>query len=280
MEPSLSFDASIVLRTAQDEVRYRRARGDRPGSGAMRSDHVDAPAPEVPPLAALRGVSGRWLFDARRRAVSASTASRWAARRIISAGDVLTIAGSQLLVEEATPTTLALRRFDLVGNDTLPPVGDSVRVLAPSIEDLPIDIGEVPSIEGFVPQAARAVERSKWNYAAWAMGVLLALVLGVFALLEPIALDLRPADAAVKSVGGFSWQSASSVFVFPGDHRLLASREGYQPAEVQRQGRRSRAGACARSTSSNYPASSKWTPAASPPRSPPTARRSAAYPAR
>ena len=65
------------------------------------------------------------------------------------------------------------------------------------------------------------------------MGVLLALVLGLFALLEPISLDLRPADAAVKSAGGFSWQSASSVFVFPGEHRLSRRREGYQPAEVQ-----------------------------------------------
>jgi formylglycine-generating enzyme required for sulfatase activity len=233
MEPSLSYDASIILRTPQDEVRYGARVIFDAGSGALRSDHIDAPPPEVPPLASLRAVSGRWLFDASPESRVSINGVTVGGARIISAGDVLTIAGSQLLVEEASASTLALRRFDLVGNDTLPPVGDSVRVLAPSIEDLPIDLGELPSIEGFVPPPARTVAGSRWNYAAWVMGGLLALVLGLFALLEPIALDLRPGDATVKSAGGFSWQSASSVFVFPGEHRLLASREGYVPAEVK-----------------------------------------------
>jgi formylglycine-generating enzyme required for sulfatase activity len=233
MEPSLSYDASIVLRTSQDEVRYGARVIFDAGSGALRSDHIDAPAPEVQPLASLRAVSGRWLFDASAEGRVSINGVTVGGARIISAGDVLTIAGSQLLVEEASASTLALRRFDLVGNDTLPPVGDSVRVLAPSLEDLPIDLGELPSIEGFVPPPARTVAGSRWNYAAWVMGGLLALVLGLFALLEPIALDLRPGDATVKSAGSFSWQSASSVFVFPGEHRLLASREGYVPAEVK-----------------------------------------------
>jgi formylglycine-generating enzyme required for sulfatase activity len=119
-----------------------------------------------------------------------------------------------------------------VGNDTLPPVGDSVRLLAPPAEDVAIDLGEVPAIEGFVAPRAAAATRGSWNYAAWVMAAVLALVLGMFALLKPIALDLRPADADVSSVGAFSWQSASSVFVFPGEHRLRAEREGYVPAEV------------------------------------------------
>jgi len=233
MEPSLSFDASIVLRTAQDEVRYGARVVFDAGSGALRSDHVDAPPPEVQPLASLRAVSGRWLFDASAESRVRINGVTVGGARIINAGDVLTVAGSQLLVEEATPATLALRRFDLVGNDTLPPVGDSVRVLAPSVDDLPIDLGELPSIEGFVAPPARTVAGSRWNYAAWVMGGFLALVLSLFALLEPIALDLQPGDATVKSAGSFSWQSASSVFVFPGEHRLLASREGYKPAEVQ-----------------------------------------------
>jgi len=233
MEPSLSYDASIVLRTSQDEVRYGARVVFDAGSGALRSDHIDAPAPEIQPLASLRAVSGRWLFDASAEGRVSINGVMVGGARIISAGDVLTIAGSQLLVEEATQSTLALRRFDLVGNDTLPPVGDSVRALAPSIEDLPIDLGDLPDIEGFVPPPARTVAASRWNYAAWVMGGLLALVMGLFALLEPIALDLQPADATVKSVGSFSWQSASSVFVFPGEHRLHASREGYKPAEAQ-----------------------------------------------
>ncbi len=158
MEPSLSFDASIVLRTAQDEVRYGARVVFDAGSGALRSDHDDAPPPEVQPLAcAARGVRPLAVRCGRRKAACSINGVTVGGARIINAGDVITIAGSQLLVEEATPATLALRRFDLVGNDTLPPVGDSVRTLAPSAEDLPIDLGEVPSIEGFVAPRARTV---------------------------------------------------------------------------------------------------------------------------
>jgi formylglycine-generating enzyme required for sulfatase activity len=59
------------------------------------------------------------------------------------------------------------------------------------------------------------------------------VVLGLFTLLRPIALDLLPADAKVRSVGNFSWQSASSVFVFPGTHTLHAERTGYEPFELR-----------------------------------------------
>jgi formylglycine-generating enzyme required for sulfatase activity len=232
MEPSLSLDASIVLRTGQDESRYGARVVFDVTSGLMRSDHEDAEVPGAQAPAGLRGVAGRWLFDAASESRVSINGVAVGGARVVVAGDVITIAGSQLLVEEATPSTLALRRFDLVGNDTLPPVGDSVRTLAPPAEDLPIDLGEIPSIEGFVAPRARRVARSRWNYAAWVMGAVLLAVLGVFAMLKPIALDLRPGDAIVKSVGSFSWQSASSVFVFPGEHRLRAERVGYIPAEA------------------------------------------------
>jgi formylglycine-generating enzyme required for sulfatase activity len=234
MEPSLSFDATIVLRSAQGEARYGARVIIDPGSGAMRADHMDAPSPvDAPALATLRGVAGRWLLDAAPEGRISINGVAVGGARIVNAGDVITIAGSQLLVEEATPQNLALRRFELEGTETLPPVGDSVRALAPPAEDLAIDMGEVPRIDGVVASRARKVAHSRWNYAAWVMGFLLLVVLGVFALLQPIALDLRPGDANVTSLGNFSWQSASSVFVFPGTHRLRAERAGYQPTEVR-----------------------------------------------
>ena len=127
-----------------------------------------------------------------------------------------------------------LRRFELEGTDTLPPVGDSVQALAPPAEDFAIDMGDVPSIDGVAaPRARQKVARSGWNYAAWAMAGVLVVVLAMFALLQPITLDLKPGDANVSSVGAFSWQSASSVFVWPGEHTLRAEREGYEPAVVR-----------------------------------------------
>jgi formylglycine-generating enzyme required for sulfatase activity len=231
MEPSRSLDASIVLRTADGDSRYGARAVFDAETGAMRSI-VETPEPGATPLTTLRSASGRWLLDAAPESRLSINGVPLGGARQVHTGDVLTIAGSQLLVEEASPTTLALRRFDLVGNDTLPPVGDSVRVLTPPAEDEAIELGEVPQIEGLAAPRKREARRGSLNYAAWGMAALLALVLGMFALLKPIALDLRPADADVSSVGAFSWQSASSVFVFPGEHRLRAERAGYVPAEI------------------------------------------------
>jgi len=234
MEPSPSLDASIVLRTAQGESHYGARVIIDPGSGAIQSDHVDTPSEsEAPPVATLRAVGGRWLFDAAPEGRISINGMPVAGARIVIAGDVITIAGSQFLVEEAQPRSLALRRFELVGNETLPPVGDSVRTLAVPVEELPIELGEVPGVEGIAPAAAPRLPRHTLNYLAWAMGVVLVVVLGVFTLLKPIELDLRPGDATVTSIGNFSWQSAASVFVFPGEHRLRAERVGYEPAEVR-----------------------------------------------
>ncbi len=233
MEPSPSLDATIVLRTAQGESHFGARVVLDPGSGAMRSDHTDAPSiVDAPPAATLRSVSGRWLFDAAPEGRIRINGVPVAGARIVIAGDVITIGGTQLLVEEAQPRGLALRRFELEGNETLPPVGDSVRTLTAPAEEFTVELGQVPSVEGIGPMQVRAKPRSKLNYLAWAMGLLLVVVLGLFALLKPIALDLRPGDAEVSSVGSFSWQSASSVFVFPGEHVLRAEREGYLPAEV------------------------------------------------
>jgi len=233
MEPSPSLDATIVLRTAQGESHYGARVVIDPGSGAMRADHTDAPsAVDAPPAAMLRSVSGRWLFDASSEGRIRINGVPVAGARLIIAGDVITIGDTQLLVEESLPRSLALRRFELEGNDTLPPVGDSVRTLLAPAEEVTVELGEVPSVEGAVPAPAREKPRSTLNYLAWAMGLLLAVVLGLFALLKPIELDLKPGDAEVRSVGGFSWQSASSVFVFPGEHTLRAERTGYVPTEV------------------------------------------------
>ncbi len=234
MEPSLSIDPTIVLRSSQGESRYGARVVLDPGSGSMRADHTDARSPvDAPPIASLRAVGGRWLLDAATEGRVSINGVPVGGARIVIAGDVITVAESQLLVEESSPQSLVLRRYELGGTDTLPPVADSVQTLAQPAEELPIEMGEVPRIDTLVRGAAGGRKRSRLNYAAWAMAGLLVVVLGVFALLKPIELDLRPADADVRSIGGFSWQSASSVFVMPGQHTLRAERVGYLPAEIK-----------------------------------------------
>jgi len=234
MEPSPSLAATIVLRSSDGEAHLGSRVAIDPASGAMRPDVEEASgAPDAPALASLRPASGRWLLDAAPEGRISINGVAVAGARIVNAGDVITIAGSQFLVEEAQPRNLALRRFELEGTDTFPPVGDSVRTLSAPLEDLPVELGDVPSVEGAAPVRAARAPRSRLNYAGWAMGALLLAVLGVFALLKPIELDLQPADAVVKSLGSFSWQSASSVFVFPGEHTLRAERTGYETAQLK-----------------------------------------------
>jgi formylglycine-generating enzyme required for sulfatase activity len=235
MEPSLSLDQTIIVRSSQGEARYGARVIIDPATGAMRSDHTDAPSPlDAAPLATLRAVAKRWLLDAAPESRVSINGVPVGGARVLIAGDVVTIAGSQLLVEEASAQALALRRFELEGTETLPPVSDSVQALAPPAADVDIDMGEVPSIDGVIAarQAPRA-PRSGWNYAAWVMGALLLAVLGVFVTLQSVEIDLKPADARVKAIDGFSWQSASSVFVFSGEHTLRAERKGYEPLQVR-----------------------------------------------
>src|SRR3954471_13863566 len=101
MEPSPSLDATIVLRSSQGESHYGARVVVDPVTGAMRADLSDAPPSDGPAQATLRSVSGRWLFDAAPEGRARINGVTVAGARIVSAGDVITIAGSQLLVEEA-----------------------------------------------------------------------------------------------------------------------------------------------------------------------------------
>lgn len=232
MEPSLSLDPNIVLRSSQGETRFGARVAIDPQSGEMRADFAENSSQPETALATLRAVSGRWLLDAVPEARIGVNGVAVGGARIIIAGDVVTIAGSQLLVEEATAQALALRRFELEGTETLPPVGDSVQTLVTLGEDVAIDMGDVPAIDGVARPRARREPLNAWHYVGGAVGVLLLGLLVFFMVLETVTIDLKPADARVSAVGRFSWQSASSVFVFPGQHTLQARREGFSPAEV------------------------------------------------
>ena len=64
MEPSLSLDPNILLRSSQGEARYGGRVVIDPASGEMRPDVAESSSNPETPLATLRAVSGRWLLDA------------------------------------------------------------------------------------------------------------------------------------------------------------------------------------------------------------------------
>ena len=84
-------------------------------------------------------------------------------------------------------------------------MSDSVQALAPPAEDFAIDMGDVPSIDGVDRAAprrrARRAAAGTTRPGSWAR--VLVAVIGVFMMLKPVELDLRPADADVESVGRF-----------------------------------------------------------------------------
>src|SRR6185295_4722727 len=208
MEPSPSLAATIVLRSSDGEAHLGSRVAIDPASGAMRPDVEEASgAPDAPALASLRPASGRWLLDAAPEGRISINGVAVAGARMVNAGDVITVAGSQFLVEEAQPRSLALRRFDLEGTDTFPPVGDSVRTLSAPLEDLPVELGDVPSVEGAAPVRAARAPRSRLNYAGSPTRAPLLAALPAFALLKPIAPDPHPATALHKSLGPSSPQT-------------------------------------------------------------------------
>jgi formylglycine-generating enzyme required for sulfatase activity len=234
MIPSPSSNPTIVLRGLQGETRFGARVVIDPGSGAMRPDHTEAVGEVAAlPLAVVREVSGRWLIDAAADGQVSINGVPVSGGRMLQQGDVIGVGASQLLVEEAASASLALRRFELAGNDTFPPVDVPVRTLALVEDDVAIELGDVPVIDGAAPARQRARRAlSKLKVASWIVGLLIAGAIGFFAMLVPVQVDLRPADAEVSNRGSFSWQAASTVFMFPGKHRLRAVREGYLPGEV------------------------------------------------
>ena len=208
----------------------------------MRPDHGDAPRSPRPPLATLRAVSGRWLLDAAPDSRISINGVAVGGARIIIAGDVITIAG-----------VAAARRRSHAGHAGAAPIRARRHRHAATRGRQRADAGAArpktsPSTWATCPRstasrgrAAARTARSYWNYAAWVMGALLVLVLGLFMLLEPIALDLQARRRARQSRRQVLVAVRLQRVRVPGRaHAAARAREGYVPAEVTRDGGRAR----------------------------------------
>lgn len=154
-----------------------------------------------------------------------------AAARELRTGDTLALGDAQIIVVAVAPDALSLEVRHLVGNATIPPLGfdaarenvagdDAVEIRAP---------GLLPPAS---PQTARARRARPGLWWAVAAALALLAVLLVIAGLEPVPLDVRPADARVRAVGSLlSWHSGATLFVLPGRHRVRAEHPQYRAAE-------------------------------------------------
>lgn len=151
-------------------------------------------------------------------------------------GDVMAFGDARLIFDDlpAGPT-LELRH--LIGNETVVPAAvASVRDLVETVNDERVAVASLvlPDSPQHTNDGSRAAPWSGWNQPMLAAAVLLLVAFAVFAFqlsrLETVSVTVRPAEAELSG-SGFGWRSASTLLLLPGERRIRAELEGYEPAE-------------------------------------------------
>src|SRR6185295_7543490 len=86
---------------------------------------------------------------------------------------------------------------------------------------------------GRISYAARKPISKKAIAIVSAVVVVLLAVTGLISLLQPIEVDVQPADARLSTPGTFvAFNAGGSIYVMSGNHVVHAEREGYYPAQA------------------------------------------------
>lgn len=148
-------------------------------------------------------------------------------------GDVVSIGSARLIVRLGGE--LEVRH--LVTNDTIVPIKSP----ADREPELDTQDGRITaatlSLEPTSPSPSvtwRELARGPIHRKGLAIVAVLLLVFVLLAVqlgrLEPVRVSVQPAEADVSG-SGFGWRSADTVLLLPGERRIRAELEGYQPVE-------------------------------------------------
>lgn len=243
-------DAALTTRPgAFAQVRVREPAGERTLDAPLTigGEGAQVVVPGLAPGDALQIArrEGVWFVE-RLAGVSARFDGRpLQEARDLRRGDVLTVGDAQVVVTELTRTLLRLDVIHLVGNDTIAPV-DAVATLSADVDEEVVEIRAIspvlrsPTATGTTaaPQvAARAASaarpRRTWHLWPIAAALILIAVFVLMTLLEPVALDLQPEGARVRTPGTLlSVHAGDQLFVLPGAHVVRAELDGYVPAQT------------------------------------------------
>jgi formylglycine-generating enzyme required for sulfatase activity len=261
MRPAAPYAQARVREPAGD-----RTLGETFSIGGVGADIVVPGVPEGPALRVDRR-KGVWVAEPIERAAAAEPAvdpavernptrrfagvflARFDGRPLVAPrdlrrNDVLALGDAQLIVTDVSRTLLRLEVCHLVGNETIPPA-NTVATLSlgeGGDEELEIRARGVPVIaiprdSGQTSRGHSERQRTGRRPIVWisALTVLLAIIgVGLVSLLEPVSLDIVPADARVRTPGTLlSWRSEDHLWVLPGKHAIRAERDGYVPAQTQ-----------------------------------------------
>lgn len=151
----------------------------------------------------------------------------------LQSGDVLALGEARVVV--LSESSIDVRH--LRGNDTIAPLevsagqtvddiskdGQIAAEALPFERDLEGEIGKRPIGKTF-----------SLSRKAWAATIAVAMMFALFSLqlsrLEPVRVTVTPAEAEVSG-SGFGWRSASTLLMLPGERKIRAELEGYEPIE-------------------------------------------------
>ncbi len=243
-------DAALSKPGAYAQIRVREPVGERT-LGALLTlggEGAEVVVPGVPPGPALtlerRGAD--WF------AIPAPGASVQLDGRLLTAprelhrDDVLSVGDAQVVVTDDSRTRLRLDVQHLVGNATIAPVV-TVTAVAFEADDEDVEIHVTPSLLGSRPAAAvltaergrarshrqrKPLPRKVIGLIAATVAALLA-VTTLVSLLQPVEVDVLPADSRISTPGTFAaFQSGGMLHMLAGKHVVRAERAGYYPAQT------------------------------------------------
>jgi len=243
-------DAALSKPGAYAQIRVREPAGERTlgASLSLGGEGSDVIVPGVPAGTALtiERREGEWVAVPTE---GGSSSLRFDGRplkspRDLHKDDVLSVGDAQVVVADDSRTRLRIDVHHLVDNATIAPV---VTVVAVDFEagDEDVEIRATPSVGSRPAAAVLTAERGRISYAprkpiskrtialVAAAVVLLIVVTLLMSMLQPIEVDVQPADARLGTPGSLvSFKSGDTIYVLSGKHVVRAEREGYYPAQA------------------------------------------------
>ena len=234
-------DLVSVRSTTYAQVRVREPLGERTlgetvSVGGEGADIV-VPGVDAGPAFTIERRKGVWVVEPRTKIVRAN-GRPFIESRDLRKHDTLALGDAQIVVTDVTRTLLRIDVLHLVGNTTVAPTATVATVVLSDEGDDAIEIQPLASLRVVSLTRAAPVEdqrggdqKKKWIWGGMAVALLVLLAV-VSQLLEPVALDVVPADADIKTPGTLlAIHHPNSILLLPGEHKIRAERSGYVSTE-------------------------------------------------
>lgn len=219
-------------------IRVHEPTGDRELAlpcriGGSQGDDVIVPGPGSG-FVSIDIVEGQLgIVDSGGRVLLNGAPVRFSEFVLLQCGDVLALGETRVVIQAGS--TLDVRH--LQGNETIAPleapdeqtlndVSSDGRVIA---ANLSIDNdADHPAKDKAGPER---IPFGKWTIAAAIIGLALFVWFAVqLGRLEPVRVTVTPAEADVSG-SGFGWRSAATLLLLPGERKVTAKLQGYEPIE-------------------------------------------------